>query len=210
MPTMLAERLRRLSPAEFRAFYEGRPEEERWELFDGIPLQMMTPPFLVHNRMADELVRLLNDALSTYDPSRIACQRPGLELPESGNYRPEPDVAVMDYELPPDGRYVTHAYLLAEIPSANDRERVPGSRETRIEAKRRIYRQHAACEAVLTLEQDRVQVLVETRTPEGWTSRTLKYPDGALVLPTFGLRCRVGDLYRSTPLASRRGEGVRP
>lgn len=204
MYTAVAERLSRMSPEEFRRFYDGRPEEERWELFDGFPLMMMTPPFLVHNRIGDELARLLNDALTTHDPTRIAQQRPGIELPESGNYRPEPDLAVIDYELPPDGRYATRAYLLAEIPSFTDRERVPRSRESRIEAKRRIYRQHPPCEAVLTIEQDRIEVLVETRTQEGWTSRTLRDADDELVLPTFGLRCRVGDLYRNTPLGSRR------
>lgn len=204
MPAAIAERLRRMSSAEFWSFYEARPEEERWELYDGVPVMMMTPVFPVHNRIGSNLERLLNDVLAEHDPSRIAYQRLGVELPDVGDYRPEPDVSVIDYEIPPNNRYPTRAYLLAEIVSSTDRERVPRSRETRIEAKRRIYRQHAACEAVLTIEQDRIEVLVETRTATGWTARTSKDPDDELALPTFGLRCRVGDLYRNTPLGSRR------
>lgn len=204
MPAAIAERLRRMSPGEFWSFYEARPEEERWELYDGVPVMMMTPVFPVHNRIGSNLERLLNDVLAEHDPSRIAYQRLGVELPDVGDYRPEPDVSVIDYELPPNDRYPTRAYLLAEIVSSSDRERVPGTRETRIAAKRRIYRQHAACEAVLTIEQDRIEVLVETRTPDGWTARTLTKAQDELALPTFGLRCRVGDLYRNTPLGSRR------
>lgn len=204
MPAALAARLRRMSPGEFWSFYETRPEEERWELYDGVPVMMMTPVFPVHNRIGSNLERLLNDALAEHDPSRIAYQRLGVELPDVGDYRPEPDVSVIDYELPPNDRYPTRAYLLAEIVSSTDRERVPGTRETRIAAKRRIYRQHAACDAVLTIEQDRIEVLVETRTPDGWTARTLTKAEDELALPTFGLRCQVGDLYRNTPLGSRR------
>lgn len=210
MPTALAERLGRMSPAEFWSFYEARPDDERWELYDGVPVMMMTPVFPIHNRIGSNFERLLNDALAEHDPSRIAYQRLGIELPDVGDYRPEPDVSVIDYDLPPNDRYPTRAYLLAEIVSSTDRERVPGTRETRIAAKRRIYRQHAACEAVLTIEQDRIEVLVETPTADGWTSWTLTDPDADLALPTFGLRCRVGDLYEHTPLRSRRASGERP
>ena len=37
MALAVAERPRRMSPHEFRAFYDKRPEDERWELYDGIP-----------------------------------------------------------------------------------------------------------------------------------------------------------------------------
>lgn len=203
MATALAERLRRMSLEEFWSFYEARPDEERWELYDGSPL-MMTPVFPVHNRIGSNLEHLLNDGLAGFDPTRIAYQRLGIELPEAGEYRPEPDVVVVDYDLPA-GRYPSQAYLLAEIVSSTDRERVPWTGRTKVEAKREIYRQHAPCEAVLTIEQDRVEVLVETRIPDGWTSQTLTDPEDDLALPTFGLRCRVGDLYANTPLRTRQG-----
>ncbi|TGD96492.1 Uma2 family endonuclease, partial [Methylobacterium nonmethylotrophicum] len=119
----------RLSPAAFRLFQEGRPDEERWELIDGMPV-MMTPPLIDHNRIASNLERLLNDALERHDPDREAVQRPGLELGLSpavlaglgfaGAYRPEPDVAVIDYDPVPGRRFVDRAYLLAEVVSGTD------------------------------------------------------------------------------------------
>jgi hypothetical protein len=108
----------RMSGERFRLFQEGRPDHERWELVGGVPM-MMTPPTIAHNRIAGNLERLLYDALASHDQSRIAMQRPGIEL-GSGEFRPEPDVAVIDAEYEPDQRFVERAYLLAEIVSATD------------------------------------------------------------------------------------------
>jgi Uma2 family endonuclease len=70
---------------------------------------IMTPPAIAHNRIAGNLERLLNDALAAQDQGRIAMQRPGIEL-GSGEFRPEPDVAVIDAEYEPDQRFVDRAY----------------------------------------------------------------------------------------------------
>lgn len=207
MAPAVAERPGRMSLQEFLAFYEARPEDERWELYDGLPVQMMTPPFLLHHSIASNLDGLLNTALAPHDSSRRALPRPGLETPEAGTYRPEPDLAVIDVEFPPNRRYIDRAYLLAEIVSSTDRERVPGTRRTTIEAKREIYRQHPPCEAVLTIEQDRMEILVETRTGAGWSAQRLTSPTDELVLPTFGLRCQVEEVYANTPLMRARRTG---
>lgn len=203
MSLAFAERLGRMSPEEFRAFQDERPEEERWELYDGVPV-MMAPVLLTHNRIASNLERLLNDALARHDPSRLAQQRPGLELAGSGNYRPEPDLAVMDSDYEPDQRFLTRAYLLAEIVSSTDRDPAPGHREPKLDAKRQLYRDHPACEVVLSIEQDRVAVLLELRVEGGWAAQRLSDPNAELALFSFGLRCRVGDLYEHTPLGLAR------
>lgn len=203
MPGSAAHTVGRMSASEFRAFEAGRPEHERWELIAGVPI-MMVPPLLVHNLIAGNLDRLLNDALAEHDPTRFSVQRSGVELGlETDEYRPEPDVMVLDTDFAPDQRYVECAYLLAEVVSSTDYERVPGGREPWIEVKRRLYLAHPPCEAVVIIEQSRIEVRVDTRTDVGWTSAKLKSADDALVLPSFGLRCRVGNLYDATPLHPR-------
>lgn len=192
----------RMSGERFRVFQEGRPDHERWELVGGVPM-MMTPPTIAHNRIAGNLERLLNDALSDHDQSRIAMQRPGIEL-GSGEFRPEPDVAIIDAEYEPDQRFVERAYLLAEIVSATDATRVPDTDSKWIDVKRSIYLAHAACEAVLIIEQDRMEVRLDIKTPAGWSSQTLGAADD-LKLAAFGLQCAVADLYEGTPLQPRRG-----
>jgi Uma2 family endonuclease len=190
-----------MSGQRFRMFQEGRPDHERWELVAGVPM-MMTPPTIAHNRIAGNLERLLNDALAGHDQSRIAMQRPGIEL-GSGEFRPEPDVAIIDAEYEPDQRFVDRAYLLAEIVSATDGTRVPDTETKWIDVKRTIYLAHAPCEAVLIIEQDRMEVRLDVRTQNGWTSQTLG-PDHDLNLPAFGLQCAVAELYEGTPLQPRR------
>ena len=189
-----------ISAERFRAFQTGRPDHERWELIAGIPM-MMTPPTIAHNRIAGNLERLLNDALATHDLSRLATQRPGIEL-GSGDYRPEPDVGVIDADYEAGQRFVGRAYLLAEIVSATDDVQVPGTDRNWIDVKREIYLGHAACEAVLIIEQDRMEVRVDVKSERGWQSLKLG-PGDDLVLPSFGLRCSVTDLYEGTPLQPR-------
>jgi Uma2 family endonuclease len=190
-----------MSGAEFRAFQDGRPDHERWELISGVPM-MMTPPTIAHNRIAGNLERLLNAALDHSDPSRLATQRPGIEL-GSIAYRPEPDVGVIDANYDAGQRFVERAYLLAEIVSATDDFPVPGTGGRWIDVKTEIYRSHDPCEAVLILEQDRMEVRIDVRTKDGWRSAQLTGRAAELVLPAFGLKCTVGQLYEGTPLQPR-------
>jgi Uma2 family endonuclease len=189
-----------MTTAQFRAFQDRRPDHERWELIAGVPM-MMTPPTIAHNRIAGNLEHLLNDALAAHDPSRLATQRPGIEL-GSGDYRPEPDVGVIDADYEADQRFVDHAYLLAEVVSDTDAVRVPGADAKWIDVKREIYRKHASCEVVLIIEQDRIEVQIDVRMSDGWSSKTLG-PADDLHLLGFGLRCAVSDLYEGTPLQPR-------
>ena len=187
----------------FREFQTGRPDHERWELIAGVPM-MMTPPTITHNRIAGNLERLLNDALLAHDRSRLATQRPGIEL-GSGDYKPEPDVGVIDADYEAGQRFVERAHLLAEIASDTDEVRVPGTERTWIDIKRDIYLAHAPCEAVVIVEQNRIEIRVDLKIDKGWQSQNLGRGD-ELILPMFGLRCAVLDLYEGTPLQPRAGQ----
>src|SRR5215475_8975994 len=179
-----------LSIEAFRAWSETRPDEERWELIDGVPM-MMTPPTKAHQRIASNLERLLNDALVSAAPGRAAYQRVGLNLgPVVENYDPEPDVVVIDVEEGSDERYADRFYLIAEVVSASDRPTIEGKRE--------IYKRHEACNCMLTIRQDRHEVRVDLRSGNSWTTQILTRPADELVLAEFGLRCAVADLYRGT------------
>jgi Uma2 family endonuclease len=186
-----------LSRKAFRAFTASRPDEERWELVDGVAV-MMTPPTKAHQRIASNLETLLLNALEGHAPHLTAYQRLGVNLgPEAEHYDPEPDVIVIDAEIGPeiDERYADRFYLAAEVVSSSDR--------TFVEAKREIYRQHEACKCVLVVQQNQFEVSVDLRTDSGSKQQLLSKPDDLLVLADFGLRCALSDLYRGTALQPR-------
>jgi Uma2 family endonuclease len=188
----------RMSRELFRGFVECRPDEEHWQLIDGVAV-MMAPPTLAHQRIASNLQRLLEDALDRHNPAMTAFQRGGVELGSSvPDYDPEPDVLVVDADasLDPNKRYADRFYLAAEIVSETDR--------VYVEKKRDIYKLHEACVCILIVQQDRVDVRLDLRTDSGWDEQVLKTLDGQLILADFGLRCRVEELYRGTALAPRR------
>ena len=159
---------------------------------------MMTPPTIAHNRIASNLEGLLNRALDLHDPSRMAVQRPGIEL-GSGDYRPEPDIGVIDADYGENQRFVERAYLLAEIVSGSDDVAVPGTQERWIDVKREIYLAHAPCEALLIVQQGRIEAQVDIRTANGWKSTTVSGSAAELNLPLFGLKCSLAELYDGTP-----------
>jgi len=179
-----------LSVASFRAWLASRPDEEHWELIEGVPT-MMTPPNRRHQRIASNLETLLNGALKHHDPALAAYQNIGVNIVSTVPYDPEPDVAVIREDENPDPRYAERFYLAAEVLSESDKGVV--------ESKRDIYRAHPSCTCILLVRHDRMEIIVERRTDDGWRSQVLQGGD-ELVLPEFGLKCAVKDIYSDTPL----------
>jgi len=108
-----------LSVAAFRSWVELRPDEEHWELVDGVAV-MMAPPTRDRQRIASNLERLLNDAIERLPRPRMppvaAYQRIGVNLePMVEDYDPEPDVAVVPVATTSDQRYADRFFLVAEV-----------------------------------------------------------------------------------------------
>jgi Uma2 family endonuclease len=200
-----------MSHREFRDFQVERPGRERWELIDGHPV-VMAPPSIDHNRIASNLDRLLYDALLDHDPSRAPAQRCGvdlgilrsdlLKLGLKVDYAPEPDVAVIESEPRHGRRIIDQAFLLAKVVSSSDDAPIAAGSEKWIEVKSDLYRAHAPCAAIVVIEQDRVEVRLDTRGATGWSQVVLQDLDDEIGLPTFGLRCRA-ETSTSAPISIR-------
>jgi Uma2 family endonuclease len=194
-----------LPVAAFRSWVELRPDEEHWELIDGVAI-MMAPPTRDHQRIASNLERLLNDAIERLPQPRLppvaAYQRIGVNLaPMVEDYDPEPDVAVVEVGLGSDPRYADRFFLVAEVVSLSD--------EPKIEGKREVYKRHPDCECVLVVRQDRYEVTVDVRTQEAWAREALVAPDDRLSLPAFGLQCSLDDIYKGTMVPRAPAHGAR-
>jgi len=185
--------VRKLTVEEYLAFIESRPEEERWQLIDGVAM-MMPLPTRRHQRIASNLARLLNAHLEKVRPDLYAYQEVGLMVPDVSSFRPEADVAVLDSSGDGDDTlYADRFYLVAEVLSDSNTDKD-------IAAKSRRYLQHPLNLYFLLFEQKQVRVEVRARAA-GWEPVVLEGLDAVLELPEWGFRVSLAVLYRGTSLA---------
>lgn len=176
---------------EYFALIESRPEEERWQLIDGVAM-MMPPPTLVHQRIASNLARSLNDHFDSNRPDLYAFQEVGLIVPDAELFRPEADVAVLDAMADYES-YAGRFYAVAEILSDSNTDKD-------IAVKRQRYLQHPDNLYFVLIEQKQVQVEVMARAA-GWQPQVLRALEDVLQLPELGFAAPLSALYRGTPLA---------
>jgi Uma2 family endonuclease len=175
---------------EFMAFLETRPDNERWDLVEGVAV-MMAPPSYAHQRIASNLCTVLNNAFAAQRLDLFAYQRAGVRNPGLRNFQPEPDVVVVPgiagYDL-----YSETFQLVGEVLS-------PTNTRQEIDLKLRRYREAPDNLYALVIEPREFLVEIHAKS-RGWQPAKLTMADDAIEMPEFGLRCRVGDLYRGTPL----------
>lgn len=179
-----------LSVSSFRAWLASRPDEEHWELIAGVPMMRMAPTRR-HQRILTNLESRLDAALKHHNPVLAAYHNIGVNIVSTAPYDPEPDVAVIWEDENPDPRYADRFYLVAEVLSESDKGIIEGKRD--------IYRAHPSCTCILLTRQDDLEITMDRRTADGWHSQVLRGND-ELSVPELGLTCRVGDVYRGTPL----------
>ena len=117
---------------EFMAFLETRPDEEHWELIEGVAV-MMAPASYVHRRIVWNLCKLLNGAFAERHLDLFAYFEAGVRSPGVRNFQPEPDVVVVpgvaSFDL-----YSERFQMVAEVLS-------PTNRRQEIDLKLRRYRE---------------------------------------------------------------------
>ncbi len=175
---------------EFMVFLETRSHKERWDLIDGTAV-MMAPPSYAHRRIAWNLCELLNRAFAARKRDLFAYMGTAIRSPGVRNFQPAPDVVVVPgiagYDL-----YSERFQLVAEVLS-------PTNTRREIDLKLRRYREAPANLYAVVIEPR--EFLVEIHAKRGnWRPAILANPDDPIEMPEFGMRCRVIDLYRGTPL----------
>jgi Uma2 family endonuclease len=181
----------RMTDAEFTVLQKYRPQEERWQLIDGVPF-MMTPATSVHQRLCHTLTSLILDGLESFRPELAALSERGLIIPGAAGFRPIADVAVVYDNY--GGPYTDTFFLAAEILS-------PSNSEEYIEIKLNRYMEHPENLHVLVVWQDERRVDHWARS-NAWAKRTLKSPKSTIDLPEFGCSFTLAQLYKRTPLAT--------
>lgn len=178
---------------QFHAFRDSRPDEEKWELIDGVPF-LPDRPTILHQRLASRLEELLNRRLRSAKLEWCAIFRASVWIKGDKKYNPWPDVTVTGSAIGRGQIYVRRFYFVAEVLSESDKKAV-------LDAKLRYYQNHEHNRCVLFVRQDRVGADQHDRqNKDGWRRRRLVSPHTALTFPDIGTIGRLGDLYRFTPL----------
>jgi Uma2 family endonuclease len=193
MPGDFSRRTPQLTMEQFHAFRDSRPEQEKWELIDGVPLEMDRPT-LLHQRIASNLQRVLNARLESARGEWQADRSVHVRLKGDEKYNPVPDVTVIDAAIAIGQIYVVRFYFVAEILSESDKKAV-------LDAKLAYYRAYEHNRCVLLVRQDHIGADQHDRQSDGsWRRRRLKGPAASLAFPEIGTIGRLGDLYKYTPL----------
>ncbi len=180
---------------EFLAFTDTRPEEERWELIEGVPV-LNPSPIDYHQIVVTNISGFLWRFKAEKDPSWFPLIGTGTRVPASENSLPQPDVMVKEH--PPTGSAVSDdALVLFEVLSRSN---------TRADQawRRRVYASVPNCRHYVTVSLRTVEVEAYDREA-AWEKRSFKSLSESVALPALGLSIPVADVYRWTPLGQGGG-----
>jgi Uma2 family endonuclease len=176
---------------QFLEFYMTRPDGERWQLVDGLPM-MMTPPTRPHQKIAKNMLFLLEAALGRSRPDLETYYEIGIRIPGIEDFNPEPDLLVVEASAQFD-RYADRFFLIGEVTS-------PSNTAEMIGRKLELYREHPDNLYCLMIDQDSVHVALWS-SEQAWRRTDLRSLDDVLRLPAFGFEARLAEIYERTPLA---------
>jgi Uma2 family endonuclease len=205
MTVAIVRKRPRLNVETFLGFLESRPDEERWELIDGVPM-MMASPRMRHQQIASNLEFYLRALLRAHKPEWRVYREIGVAADESGYWRPEPELAIVDANVDDLKSHANRFYLVAEVLSASDHAKYGAQEESIIEAKLGYYRSHEHTRWILIVEQNHLEVKIHRRAADGtWPAlpAVLRSPDDEIVLDDIGRVCSVGELYADTNIDPR-------
>lgn len=174
----------------FMAFLEGRPDNETWQLVDGVAQRFEAPRLLVHQAIVSQLGFALNSGLRATNSDCFAIGRFCVRLPTHPDFQPTPDLIVVPPDLP-DGYWTERFLLVSEIIS-------PSRDFEMIDRKSDLYTGGPECQHTLVVAQDAVKIVHRARSA-GWNPRELGGED-VLRIPELGFEIAILDLYKGTPL----------
>ncbi len=174
----------------FYAFQAERPDEERWELIDGV-YELNPSPIDYHQLIVKNILfRLEQFAIDTGDQWMVL---PGLgiHLPFIKRTAPVPDVVVRPDGLT-DTDYMDNPLVVFEVLS-------PSTRRKDLNFKRTYYSGLPSLLHYVAVEPKELFVRQFSRSSD-WNERKLRKSNNVMTLPELGAKLPLADIYRRTGL----------
>jgi Uma2 family endonuclease len=182
---------------EFLAFTDSRPDEERWELIEGVAV-LNPSPVEHHQLVVTNIVTYLMTHKQRTGVTWLPMLGVGTRVPVSPRSLPQPDVFVKEGAA--TGSAVTDdALVLFEVLSRSNTKADQAWR-------RRVYASVPNCEHYVTVSLRAVEVDAYDRD-SNWQQRRIRSLDDSLKLSALGVAMPIADIYRWTPLG-RNGVGT--
>jgi Uma2 family endonuclease len=182
-----------LTIEEFLAFTDTRPDEERWELIEGVPV-MNPSPIDDHQTVVANIVTALMVHKRQTGASWLPMPGIGTRVPVSPRSLPQPDVLVKQ-AANTRSPVTDDALVLFEVLS---RSNTKADRAWR----RKVYASVPNCQHYVTVSLKTVDVVAYDRNT-GWERRTLTGLRDSLDLPALALSIPLADIYLDTACAPR-------
>jgi Uma2 family endonuclease len=175
---------------EFLAFTDTRPDEERWELIEGMPV-LNPSPIDYHQIVVTNVVAFLVRMKVETNAPWLPLIGTGTRVPASANSLPQPDIMVKEHA--PTGSPVSDdALVLFEVLSRSNTKADQAWR-------RKVYASVPNCRHYVTVSLKAAEVDTYDRD-HAWSRRTVTGLADALALPALGVSMSLADIYRWTPL----------
>jgi Uma2 family endonuclease len=179
---------------EFLAFTDTRPDDERWELIEGVAV-MSPSPTLWHQVIAGNVFMALGMVKLRTGAPWVPALGIGTRVPVSPNSLPQPDAFVVEHGVGSEPSPVTDdALVLFEVLSKSN---------TRADQawRKRVYASVPNCAHYVTVAQSKTEVVRYDRA-SNWEGVRYRELGDKLELPALGrgVTISLADIYRWTPL----------
>ena len=177
-----------MEPEAFLAWCQTR--DERWELVDGIPLEMMTGASGLHDRIVTNVIISLGNQLRGGP-----CRPTTADIAFRTRIRTirRPDVTVTCDPPRGDVFEPREPRLVVEVLS-------PSNKGVAWERKMRECRQHERLDYILLIDSEIVAATLYTREGQGWEAADFERRAEAIELPRITCRLSMSEVYEGTEL----------
>ena len=176
----------RMSLDDFEELLLNRPEDEKWELIDGVLVKGMVGARVEHHIIISNIDYALHDHF----------KRNGILKKRENDLAALPDVMVRCGKIEPGATSVEDPIVLFEVVS-------PGSEGKDRLIKRIAYQKLPSLKHYVLVERDRPFIDHYIRTPEGWRGEVpLETLDAVLRLDAIEFEMPVAEIYRDVIAAT--------
>jgi Uma2 family endonuclease len=181
-----------LTIEEFLAFTQTRPQGERWELIEGVPV-LNPSPIDFHQIIVTNIVtQLMSEKIAKGLPW-LPFIGTGTRVPASPNSLPQPDAMVIAGSLT-GSPIAEDALVIFEVLS-------PSNTKADQAWRRKAYASVPNCQHYVTVSLKDAAVTAYDRKTN-WTARELSGRSAVLDLPALSVHLALEAIYRYTPIGA--------